>query len=104
MTPMNIWRSQSHIRIDNACLLLAGIDPWEVDPDCPTLALDDALWGPFASIRWAYEREVRQKEQLVSATAWLGRLKRAVIKGEIQPSDEEDKGLIRVWKLSLIHI
>ena len=98
MTPMNIWRSQSHIRIDNACLLLAGIDPWEVDPDCPTLALDDALWGPFASIRWAYEREVRQKEQLVSATAWLGRLKRAVIKGEIQPSDEEDKGLIRVWK------
>ncbi|GHE19989.1 hypothetical protein [Halomonas urumqiensis] len=98
MTPMNIWRSQSHIRIDNACLLLAGIDPWEVDPECPALAMDDALWGPFAAIEWAYEHKVRDAEQLVRASAWLGRAKRAVIAGELEPSDEEDRGLVRVWR------
>lgn len=98
MTPMNIWRSQTHIRIDNACLLLAGIDPWEVDPECPTLAMDDKLWGPFASILWAYENNAAEEKQLVKANAWLGRAKQAVVRGELMPSDELGYGLVRVWK------
>ncbi|MDL4861970.1 hypothetical protein NPJ88_006470 [Halomonas elongata] len=88
---MNSWRSWQVIPIEYIALLLAGIDPLEVDESRVRMKPPIKQPGTFRAgvMALANEKELPGASQ---AKQWYQRIKQALIDGEIHPAGE-----IRQW-------
>ncbi len=88
---INSWRSQQVIPIEYVALLLAGIDPLEVDASRVHMSPRYKQPKSFRTnvMAAAFDKELSGANQ---AKQWYNRIKQALIEGEIHPAGE-----IRQW-------